>query len=323
MRIERPLLRLPIRFCPDTLAREVGALPSDAWTPHPAKFDGNMAVPLVTPGGAITDECAGPMGPTEALGHCPYIAQIMRELDSTWGRSRLMSLEPGAVVPPHVDTHYYWRTHLRIHVPVITNPKVSFTCADETVHMAAGECWLLDSFFRHQVENGGKEDRVHLVLDTVGSARLWDLIEAALAGADDEYVAPGDSRVRQLAFEQVNSPAVMSPWEMKAHIAYLFSWMDEDPRLAQVEKLLDRFVMTWNGSWARFGTSDEGVPTYARHLQEIQAELARFRRPPILMRNGWPLLDSFHRFVLANAIAPSRLRETPRTQADAPYRLTA
>jgi hypothetical protein len=81
--------------------------------------------------------------------------------------------------------------------------------------------------------------------------------------------------------------------------------------------------MTWNGSWARFGTSDEGVPTYARHLQEIQAELARFRRPPILMRNGWPLLDSFHRFVLANAIAPSRLRETPRTQADAPYRLTA
>jgi Rieske Fe-S protein len=25
-------------------------------------------------------------------------------------------------VPQHVDIHYYWRTHIRIHVPVITNP---------------------------------------------------------------------------------------------------------------------------------------------------------------------------------------------------------
>ena len=42
----------------------------------------------------------------------------MAELNCTWGRSRLMGLEPGAVVPKHVDVHYYWRTHLRIHVPV-------------------------------------------------------------------------------------------------------------------------------------------------------------------------------------------------------------
>ncbi|MEJ7777528.1 MAG: hypothetical protein WKF52_09155 [Sphingomicrobium sp.] len=30
----------------------------------------------------------------------------MQELGSTWGRSRLMGLEPGAIVPEHVDEAY-------------------------------------------------------------------------------------------------------------------------------------------------------------------------------------------------------------------------
>ena len=126
MRIEHPLLKLPIRFCGDTLAREVEALPPTMWMEHPQKFDGNIAVPLVSPNGEMTDRWAGTMGPTEALQQCPYIMQVMGELNSTWGRSRLMGLSGGAVVPEHVDIHYYWRTHLRIHIPVITNPDVAF-----------------------------------------------------------------------------------------------------------------------------------------------------------------------------------------------------
>ena len=78
-----------------------------------------------------------------------------------------MGLGPGAEVPEHVDSHYHWRTHLRIHVPIITSPKVEFTCGGETVHMAQGECWLFDSFRWHEVHNRGTERRVHLVLDTV------------------------------------------------------------------------------------------------------------------------------------------------------------
>ncbi|MEJ7777529.1 MAG: hypothetical protein WKF52_09160 [Sphingomicrobium sp.] len=41
--------------------------------PHPQKSDGNIAVPLVSPSGAMTDEWAGPMGPTDALEKCGYI----------------------------------------------------------------------------------------------------------------------------------------------------------------------------------------------------------------------------------------------------------
>ncbi len=318
MRIERPLLKLPIRFCGDTLAREVRALPRKTWQSHPQGYDGNIAVPLVSPGGAETDQWAGPMAPTEALGRCAYVRQIMQELDSTWGRSRLMGLEAGAVVPEHVDIHYYWRTHLRIHIPVITNPAVAFTCAGETVHMAPGECWLLDSFFRHSVRNAGGETRVHLVLDTVGSAGLWDLIDAALQGkAAERFVAPGASPVRPLQFEQINAPKIMSPWEIKAHISYLMSWTEEDPRLESIARALDRFVMAWSGTWAQFGTSDEGLPMYRQHLSEVEAVMARIRQP-ILMRNGWGFRDSLRRFVLANAIEPGTLRRTLPGAAQVP-----
>jgi aspartyl/asparaginyl beta-hydroxylase (cupin superfamily) len=134
-------------------------------------------VPLVSPNGDLTDAIVGSMRPTQHLERCPAIMGLMAELDCTWGRSRLMALAPGAQVPVHVDLHYYWRTHFRLHIPVITNPGVLFTCNDETVHMAAGECWLFDSFALHNVQNRGTERRVHLVLDTAGGEKLWDLVE--------------------------------------------------------------------------------------------------------------------------------------------------
>jgi hypothetical protein len=220
-----------------------------------------------------------------------------------------MGLDPGAVVPEHVDVHYYWRTHLRIHIPVITNPQVTFTCKGETLHLKAGECWILDSFYRHSVDNRGDATRVHLVLDTVGSDALWDLIEQAGSGvAEERFVPPGAAPKRPLDFEQINSPDIMSPWEIKSHIAYVSAWVDEDPKLQPILHLLDRFVMAWGGTWALYGASDQGLPQYLRHLTEVRAALAKLGGPPLRMRNGVPLVDSLHRFILANAVAPTKIR---------------
>ena len=306
MRIGRPLLKLPIRFCGETLAREVSALPADAWMQHPQKFDGNSAVPLVSPDGELVNRTYGPMGPTRWLQECRYIQEIMQALDSTWGRSRLMGLEPGSVVPEHVDTHYYWRTHLRIHIPVVTNPGVGFTCNGETIHMAAGECWILDSFYPHSVANRGTDTRVHLVLDTVGSGRLWDLITAANGAATESpLIKPGATGPGSLDYEQVNAPVVMSPWEMKAHVAYLAEWTDEQPGLGEILAVLDRFVMVWAGTWARHGASDAGFPAYLRHLEEVQGAIAALRVPKVMMRNGQALLGSVEQFIFKHAIAPA------------------
>ena len=324
MRIGRPLLKLPIRFDGEVLEREISALPQNAWLQHPEKFDGNIAVPLISPGGEITDDIAGPMAPTEWLGRCPYILDILQALNSTWGRSRLMGLKAGAQVPEHVDINYYWRTHLRVHIPVITNPEVGFTCNGETVHMKAGECWLLDSFYRHSVVNGGTQTRIHLVLDTVGSAPLWDLIDSALAGPSEErLITPGSTPRLAVAFEKINSPLVMSPWEMKTHIAYIADWTPPQPGRDAVFRALERFVMAWEGTWARYGISDEAIPAYAGHLDEVQRALAAAWPGPIAMRNNVGLRDAIGGFILANALAPSMIERLQAQRQASPFRQRA
>ena len=222
MLLNRPFLKLAIRFDAEALAAEVRALPESAWVPHPTGFVGNEAVRLVSPGGEETDEIEGPMGPTVSLNQCKYVRQIMAEMGGVWGRSRFMGLAAGREVPPHIDSHYYWRTHLRIHIPVITNPDVLFTCGDETVHMAAGECWLFDSFRWHDVQNKGSQQRIHLVLDTVGGGRLPELMRMAeTPGATEQLIKPDGQNHDDLAFEKVNSPEVMSPWEMRCHLDFI------------------------------------------------------------------------------------------------------
>ncbi|MFZ1367263.1 aspartyl/asparaginyl beta-hydroxylase domain-containing protein, partial [Sphingorhabdus sp.] len=260
MKINQPLLKLPLRIDADRLSAEISALPISAWLPHPGKVVGNDAVPLITPNGVITNAFAGPMAATEHLRACPYILDIMRNIGAVWGRSRLMGLAAGAVVPEHVDVGHYWRTHFRIHIPVITNPKVVFTCEGEMVNMAAGECWIFDSFRTHDVYNGGSDKRIHLVLDTVGGERLWDLIRSAESEGEDqvETIVSGSAAHAQIRYEQVNTPEIMSVWEVRCHVDFLLDQAPRSEPFAKVIEILDRFLHHWGALWAQYGTSREG-----------------------------------------------------------------
>jgi hypothetical protein len=318
MRLTQPLLKLPIRFDADALAAEVSALPASAWDPHPTGFVGNEAVRLVTPGGEPTDAIAGPMAPTPHLLRCPYIMAVMAELGGVWGRSRLMGLAPGAEVPAHVDAHYYWRTHLRIHIPVVTNPGVRFTCGDADVHMAAGECWVFDSFQWHDVQNKGGERRIHLVLDTVGGETISELVDAANAGRS--FVEPcGTMRPRkpgaELAFEQVNAPKVMSPWEMRCHLAFIAEQAMPDPKLALILDYLDRFADSWAAQWARFGTADAGLPTYRQMIGKARGDLNRLGGAHLVLRNELALYMVLDQLVLQMAVAPPQAADAFRAAA--------
>ncbi len=268
MRLQEPFLKLPIRFARDALQAEIAALPNSAWVPHATGFAGNVAVRLVTAGGGATDTFEGAMRPTEHLERCHYIREIMAELAGVWGRSRLMGLEPEAEVPAHVDVHYYWRTHLRIHIPIVTNPGVTFTCGDTSVHMEPGECWVFDSFRWHDVQNSGSERRVHLVLDTVPTARLWDLVEAARTGeAEPVLLEPGTREPGPLMFENFNAPKVMSPWEIRCHVGYLADHANKGAALDTLLRRLDRFADSWAALWSHYGPADQGLPAYWHLLQ--------------------------------------------------------
>jgi hypothetical protein len=303
MRLDTPFLKLPVRFDPDALAAEVRALPDWAWSAHPTGFVGNEAVRLVSPGGQQTDEFSGPMGPTKQLGLCHYIQQIMGEIGGVWGRSRLMGLAAGSEVPSHIDTHYYWRTHFRLHIPVITNPGVGFTCGDETVHMEAGECWAFDSFRRHRVENKGSEQRIHLVLDTVGGGNLPGLIAAAQSGTTEaRLVRPDEHATPSLHFEKMNSPAVMSPWEMRCHVAFLTNHAKPGPLLGPILDRIDQFVDAWAAQWAEFGSDEAGRPGYARLLEGVRSDVVALGSKQATLDNDWPLNAIFESLIFQMAL---------------------
>lgn len=309
MRLDRPLLKLPVRFCAETLAAEMRALPESAWVPHPNRIPGNDAVPLVTPGGRITDRFDGPMAPTEHLLNCPSIMQVMAEIGGVWGRSRLMGLGPGAQVPRHVDINYYWRTHMRIHIPIVTNPGVLFTCGEESVHMAPGEAWVFDSFRMHDVQNRGSEKRTHLVLDTVPGERLWSLIDEA-QGAEApppppaKRFSPTGRPIDNLFFEQLNAPRIMSPWEIRCHIAFIRERVVPHGQVEPVFKRLDRFAQGWASVWARFGDSGDGVHEYQRLIAEVKRDLQPLGASGLVLSNEVPVEVALQEMVFLFGGAP-------------------
>lgn len=42
----------------------------------------------------------------------------------------------------------------------VTQPTVRFVCGGETVNMAAGECWIFDTWREHNVFNDASEHRI-------------------------------------------------------------------------------------------------------------------------------------------------------------------
>lgn len=285
-------------------------MPPSAWLAHPGRIMGNDAVPLITPDGTITNAFAGPMAPTDHLRACPYILEIMADLEAVWGRSRLMGLAPGAIVPEHVDVGHYWRTHLRIHVPVVTNPGVAFTCEGETVNMAAGECWIFDSFRIHDVRNSGTEKRIHLVLDTVGGEKLWDLMrEGERAGRDPaaaKFIAPGSVATGNLRYEQINTPDIMSVWEVRCHVDFLLEQAEPGDLLDNSRQQLERFLHEWGALWAQFGADSVAQPSYQALIEQIRRELQRIQTGRLVLPNGVPLDRALNELVfMAAAPAPA------------------
>lgn len=312
MRLDDPFYRLPLRFDADALQAEIDALPAEAWVPHPQRFTGNDYVPLVTPSGAITNEFAGPMAPTRFLEACPYLMEVMATLDCVWGRARLMGLVPGASVPPHVDTNYYWRTHIRVHIPIVTNPDVSFTCGDATVHMAPGECWVFDTFRPHQVHNEGSAKRIHLVADTIGGERLWDLVHAAkqpgMTTRTPDLIARGSGGGR-LRTERVNFPRVMNPWELRGHVAELTAKTAPAPALDIVRLRLDRLFDGWLAAWSEHEDRPEGLEQYRVLASSAIADLLAIPGGrQLTLDNGIALYEVLLQSVFDNVIESDRVK---------------
>jgi hypothetical protein len=311
MKLQVPFVQLPVAFDAAALAEEVAAIDDRHWRARAVGVAGNSALTLVTTGGdPDNDDLAGTMRPTPWLAQCPRIMQVMDTLGATWGRARLMKLYGQSEVSAHVDTNYYWRERMRVHVPIVTTPDVRFECGEGAVNMAPGECWIFDTWRRHRVLNNNNRERIHLVLDTVGGERLWDLIGNGRApGRAEPGWRPQPVRfdparpAPALDFETVNLPVVMTPWEIREHFVFLLGEAVQDPRLPAIQQALLGFARRWQALWAAFGADRSGWPRYRALLDETAPRLLALGIGEIGLRNEVGLWFALQSHVFDVALA--------------------
>lgn len=90
-----------------------------------------------------------------------YFAQVLRSMPFKPVRSRLMKMPPKKCYSIHVD-----ETN-RYHLALQTNyhARFIFTKAERIYHIPAdGNIYWVDTIQEHTAINGGKEDRIHLVM---------------------------------------------------------------------------------------------------------------------------------------------------------------
>jgi hypothetical protein len=183
-------LRLPLAFDRDLLAADLRRLSASQWIRHfvTQNYQGDWSViPLRGPAGAqhpirmiYSDPTATAFEDTAVLAACPYFRAVLDSFACPLQAVRLMRLAPGSVIKEHADHDLcFEQGSVRIHIPVITNDDVAFELNRRRVILEAGSCWYLRLSDPHSVANGGKTDRVHLVID----AGVNEWVEATFAAA--------------------------------------------------------------------------------------------------------------------------------------------
>jgi len=166
---------------------------SQGWTEHFVKqnFDGTWsAIALRGPSGAThpvtmiyADPTCTDFSDTPILARCGYFQSVLARFECPLHAVRLMSLSPGSVIHEHTDYELSVEEGFaRIHVPVATNPYVTFLLNGRRVIMEEGECWYLRLTDPHAVRNDGESTRVHLVIDAVANDWLIGLMKDSVAG---------------------------------------------------------------------------------------------------------------------------------------------
>lgn len=118
----------------------------------------------------------------------PYVNKIIQKLPtSNIHRIRFMALAPcGGKLLRHTDQvdptlGIEDGKLMRLHIPVITNPKVSFSCwnvhgKQHDYKMKEGELFYLDIRKPHSAINTGNTTRIHLVIDVEATKEMRNMM---------------------------------------------------------------------------------------------------------------------------------------------------
>jgi hypothetical protein len=197
-------VRLPLSFDVAGLLTDVLALSADEWVPHfnNAIYEGDWsgvalrAAPGTGPGTELYPDPTVSIGDfieTPALTRSPHLRAALAQLRCPVGSARLLMLGPGATIRAHSDYRLgHEDGEVRLHMPIVTDPRVEFFLSGQPVHMAPGECWYLNLNCEHRAANPTADRRIHLVVDCTVDSWLQNSLEmGAVAMAPLGLGSPG------------------------------------------------------------------------------------------------------------------------------------
>ncbi len=80
-------------------------------------------------------------------------------------RVMLALMAPGGEIKPHRDANAAAKWPHKIHVPLLTNDKVTFFVDGVGYHLPEGEAAEVNNMGVHAVKNDGDTDRIHLIFE--------------------------------------------------------------------------------------------------------------------------------------------------------------
>jgi hypothetical protein len=187
--------KLPFTFDSVQLQADLARIRPAEWITHfnTDYFDGawtGVSLRMVEGEGKTlyVDPAAQQYADTPLLQRCSHFAAVLGVMQCPLKSVRLLKLTAGSSIREHRDHDLGWDAgEIRLHVPIVTHPKVEFFLKGQRILMQEGECWYLDLHQPHRVENRSEVDRVHLVIDCLLNDWLRKMIENApkMAAAPD------------------------------------------------------------------------------------------------------------------------------------------
>lgn len=178
--------RLPWRFDLAPLLAALERIEPAAWVAHfnTGYYQGDWSgIDLVAALDAPFPLAPG-LGPVARSRLCaaePAWLAVLERFGTGLRSARLLRLGAGASIREHCDPDLGAPDGpLRLHVPLLSPPGVEFLVDGRQVPMAPGECWFIDLFRPHRVDNPGPGPRIHLVLDCLADAPLRHAIAEGL-----------------------------------------------------------------------------------------------------------------------------------------------
>lgn len=98
----------------------------------------------------------------------PVLAQATKSYGyahAAFPRVMLARMAPGGIIKPHRDTNPAAKWPHKIHVPLVTNEKVTFFVDGVGYHFREGEAVEVSNMAVHAVHNAGDSDRIHLIFE--------------------------------------------------------------------------------------------------------------------------------------------------------------